>query len=40
MSIIEDVSWRKAAAAAGPLHVQASYSWDQVVDRLVRGLWG
>jgi glycosyltransferase involved in cell wall biosynthesis len=40
MSIIEDVSWRKAAAAAGPAHVQARYSWDHVVDRLVRGLWG
>ncbi|HWU55300.1 MAG TPA: glycosyltransferase [Rhizomicrobium sp.] len=39
MSMIEDDSWRKAAAAAGPAHVQAGYSWDHVVDRLVRSLW-
>jgi hypothetical protein len=39
MSMIEDGSWRKAAAAAGPQHVHANYSWDQVVDRLVHGLW-
>lgn len=39
MSMIEHASWRRAAAAAGPAHVQANYSWDHVVDRLVRGLW-
>jgi glycosyltransferase involved in cell wall biosynthesis len=39
MSMIEDDAWRKTAAAAGPAHVWANYGWDQVVDRLVHGLW-
>jgi glycosyltransferase involved in cell wall biosynthesis len=39
ISAIEDSSWRKAASIAGPAHVRANFTWDLVVDRLVRGLW-
>jgi len=35
---VEDISWRRRAAAAGPLHVHARYTWDGVVDRLVEEL--
>jgi glycosyltransferase involved in cell wall biosynthesis len=38
-SAIEDHSWRKQAAEAGPLHVRANYTWDRVVDMLVRKLY-
>ena len=38
-SAIEDHSWRKQAAEAGPLHVRANYTWDCVVDMLVRKLF-
>jgi glycosyltransferase involved in cell wall biosynthesis len=38
-SAIQDNSWRKQAAEAGPLHVRANYTWDGVVDMLVRKLW-
>jgi len=37
---IEDADWRRQAAAAGPAHVRAGYSWDTVTDRLVAALWG
>jgi len=37
-SAIEDNSWRSQAAEAGPLHVGANYTWDRVVDMLVRKL--
>ena len=37
-SAVEDNSWRKQAAEAGPLHVRANYTWDCVVDMLVRKL--
>jgi len=36
---IEDHSWRKQAAEAGPPHVRANYTWDRVVDSLVRQLF-
>jgi len=36
---IEDKAWRQQAAKAGPSHVRANYTWDQIVDRLVQGLW-
>jgi glycosyltransferase involved in cell wall biosynthesis len=35
---VDDAGWRAQAAAAGPRHVAARFTWDQVVDRLVRGL--
>jgi glycosyltransferase involved in cell wall biosynthesis len=38
-SAIEDHSWRKQAAESGPLHVRANYTWDCVVDMLVRKLF-
>jgi glycosyltransferase involved in cell wall biosynthesis len=37
-SAIEDSRWRKQAAAAGPRHVSASYTWDCAVDMLIRKL--
>jgi glycosyltransferase involved in cell wall biosynthesis len=37
-SAIEDDSWRKQAAESGPPHVRANYTWDCVVDMLVRKL--
>jgi glycosyltransferase involved in cell wall biosynthesis len=36
---IEDHSWRSRASEAGPLHVRANYTWDIVVDLLVRKLF-
>jgi glycosyltransferase involved in cell wall biosynthesis len=39
VSAVEDNAWRKRAGAAGPLHVCANYTWDRVVDMLVRKLW-
>jgi glycosyltransferase involved in cell wall biosynthesis len=39
ISAIEDRSWRQRAAKAGPAHVRAGYTWDQVVDILVRKLF-
>jgi len=36
---IEDEAWRKRAAAAGPRHVRANYTWDRVTDMLVGKLW-
>jgi glycosyltransferase involved in cell wall biosynthesis len=39
-SAIEDSLWRKHAAAAGPLHVHANYTWDNAVDTLIRKLLG
>ena len=38
ISAVEDIPWRRRAAAAGPLHVHARYTWDCVVDRLVEEL--
>lgn len=40
MSALEDDTWRKRARIAGPAHVRANFTWDIVVDRLVRSLWG
>jgi len=37
-SAIEDSGWRELAAKQGPLHVRSGYTWDIVVDRLVREL--
>lgn len=37
-SAIEDNSWRRQAAEMGPLHARANYTWDHVVDTLVREL--
>ena len=37
-AVIQDASWRGAAAAAAPIHVDKHYTWDVVVDALVRGL--
>jgi len=39
MAAVEDHAWRRAAAAAGPAHVAEGFTWDQVTERLVRGLW-
>ena len=39
ISAIEDNAWRKRAAEAGPSHVQKNYTWDCVVNMLVRKLW-
>lgn len=36
---VEDQAWRTQAAAAGPLQARTGYSWDSVVDSLVRGLF-
>ena len=36
---IEDHSWRKQAAQAGPPHVRANYTWDRVADMLVEKLF-
>jgi glycosyltransferase involved in cell wall biosynthesis len=38
-SAIEDHSWRTRAGEAGPQHVRANYTWDRVVDTLVRKLF-
>jgi glycosyltransferase involved in cell wall biosynthesis len=38
-TMVEDADWRRQAAVAGPAHVGANYTWDQVVDGLVRTLW-
>jgi glycosyltransferase involved in cell wall biosynthesis len=38
--VVDDAGWRAQAAAAGPRHVAAGFTWDRVVDRLVRGLTG
>jgi glycosyltransferase involved in cell wall biosynthesis len=35
---IEDSSWRRRASEAGPAHVRANYTWDRVVQTLVREL--
>jgi glycosyltransferase involved in cell wall biosynthesis len=37
-SAIEDPAWRARATAAGPRHVRANYTWDSVVDMLVKKL--
>jgi len=37
-SAMEDHSWRSRAAAAGPVHVRAHYTWDLVVQTLVHAL--
>jgi glycosyltransferase involved in cell wall biosynthesis len=37
-SAIEDSRWRRQAAAAGPRHVSASYTWDCAVDMLIKKL--
>jgi glycosyltransferase involved in cell wall biosynthesis len=37
-AVIQDKSWRGAAAAAAPAHVGRHYTWDIVVDALVQGL--
>lgn len=34
----EDGAWRRQACEEGPRHVAGSYTWDSVVDRLVRAL--
>jgi len=39
-SVIDDHDWRRKAAGEGPRHVQAGYSWNRVVDRLVNRLFG
>jgi glycosyltransferase involved in cell wall biosynthesis len=38
-SAIEDHSWRKQAAEAGPRHVSENYTWDRVVDNLTGKLF-
>jgi glycosyltransferase involved in cell wall biosynthesis len=38
-SAIEDHSWREAASNAGPAYVRANFTWDHVVDMLVRKLF-
>jgi len=38
-SAIEDRAWRIRAAAAGPAHARAHYTWDTVVQRLVDKLF-
>ncbi len=35
---IEDHSWRERARAIGPAHVQAHYTWDQIVERMTQAL--
>ncbi len=37
-SAIEDHSWRRRAAEAGPVHVRAHYTWDLIVQSLVHEL--
>ena len=37
-SLVDDSAWRRGAHAAGPQHVSANYTWDRVVDVLVRTL--
>ena len=39
ISVLEEEGWRKQAALAGPAHVAANFTWDRVVDDLVRELW-
>jgi glycosyltransferase involved in cell wall biosynthesis len=39
-SAIEDHAWRSHAAQAGPEHVRAHYTWDLIVQKLVRELLG
>jgi hypothetical protein len=36
---IEDQAWRAQAAAAGPAHVGANFTWDRVVAALVQKLF-
>ena len=38
ISAIEDDSWRRRAADAGPLHVRTYYTWKIAVDMLVKKL--
>ena len=38
ISAIEDRDWRMRAANAGPLHVQAHYTWDHIVAKLLQEL--
>jgi len=38
-SVIDDHHWRRKVAEEGPKHVQTSYSWCRVVDRLVDRLF-
>ncbi len=37
-SAVEGNAWSTLAAKAGPLHVEANYSWDHVVDMLLQAL--
>jgi glycosyltransferase involved in cell wall biosynthesis len=37
-AVIENAGWRAEAARQGPLHVRKHFTWDIVVDRLVREL--
>lgn len=39
LAAIEDRSWRQQAAVAGPAHVRAHYTWDSVVEILIRKLF-
>lgn len=36
---IEDHSWRRQAADAGPQHVRSNYTWDHVTDTLLQKLF-
>jgi glycosyltransferase involved in cell wall biosynthesis len=38
-AVIEERSWRATASNAGPAHVRANFTWDHVVDRLLRKLF-
>jgi glycosyltransferase involved in cell wall biosynthesis len=38
-AMIEDRSWREQAIVEGPSHVHANYTWDHVVEILIRNLF-
>jgi glycosyltransferase involved in cell wall biosynthesis len=35
LAVMDRETWRRDAARAGPTHVAANYTWDQIVERLV-----
>ena len=39
LRIMDDESWRKNAARAGPLHAAANFNWSVVVDKLLNAIF-
>jgi glycosyltransferase involved in cell wall biosynthesis len=39
LRIMDDESWRKNAARAGPLHAAANFNWSVVVDKLLSAIF-